>query len=96
MTRDSSGTTHEEQNGYRTTLHQAPTIPVQIGGVPRDLAILWWSLIMAALIAGLMWQALPLGIVVHAVLKRITKTDVYWMHVLRRCMRQKAYYHARG
>jgi len=93
VTRDSSATTHEAQNGYRTTLHQAPTIPVQIGGVPRDLCIMWWSVISAILIAGLMWQALPVGVVVHAGFKRATKRDAYWLPIMRAHFKQKRYYH---
>jgi type IV secretory pathway TrbD component len=82
-----------EAHGYRTTLHQAPTIPVMIGGVPRDLCILWWSVIMAALVAGLMWQALPVGVAGHWGFQRLTKSDPYWLHVLRRHLRYKGYYH---
>jgi type IV secretory pathway TrbD component len=93
MTAQEASATRSDENGYRTTLHQAPTLPVMIGGVPRDLCIMWWSVIMATLIAGLMWQALPLGIGGHWVFQRITKSDAYWLHVLRRHLGYKAYYH---
>ena len=82
-----------DQNGYRTKLHQGPTLPVTLAGVPRDLCIMWWSLIIAALLAGHMWQALPLGFVVHYIMKRATKADPYWFHVLRRHLKYGKYYH---
>ena len=82
-----------DDNGYRTKLHQAPTLPVMLGGVPRDLCIMWWSLILAALLAGHMWQALPLGIAVHYLMKRLTKHDPYWFKVLRQHLKYGAYYH---
>ena len=53
--------TEPNDNGYRTKLHQAPTVPVQLGGVPRDLCIMWWSLIMAALLAGTHVASDPAG-----------------------------------
>jgi len=92
----SSALTHEEANGFRTTLHQGPTMPVQMGGVPRDLAIMWWSVIMAILLAGLIWQVLPLGVLGHWCFQRATRGDPYWLHILRRSRRYKGYYYAQS
>jgi type IV secretory pathway TrbD component len=93
VSRDTPATAPVDDNGYRTKLHQAPTLPVMLGGVPRDLCIMWWSMIIAALLAGHMWQALPLGFAVHYLLKRLTKHDPYWFHVLRKHLKYGAYYH---
>lgn len=81
------------QHGYRTPLHLALTQPVTIAGVPRDLCILWWSVIFAALVAGLVWYSLPIGLGGHWGFQRVTKGDPYWLIVLRRHTKYKSYYH---
>jgi type IV secretory pathway TrbD component len=91
--RERSAATSADEHGYRTMLHQAPTIPVMIGSVPRDLCIMWWSVILAALVAGLMWQAIPIGVAGHWVFQRVTKSDPYWLHVVKRHLTYRGYYH---
>ncbi|QDU33252.1 Type IV secretory pathway, VirB3-like protein [Poriferisphaera corsica] len=74
---------------YYAPVHQSLIQPVMIAGVPRQFAFINWTTAMAISFGMHMpWIGLPLGLVLHIVVARITKNDVDWMTILMRYLRQ--------
>jgi len=74
-------TKHPE--GYETAVHMSLVEPILVVGLPRSVAFAYWT-IAAALIIGMhqLW-ILPIAIIGHAALTRLTKFDPYFMEVVR-------------
>ena len=78
--------------GYRISLHTSLTMPIMLGGVPRQLAILNWTL-CAALVLGLhAIYLLPLFVIIHFVAVYFSKKDPYFFEVMMRHLKQKRFY----
>ena len=78
--------------GYRIRLHNSLTTPIMLGGVPRQFAILNWT-ICAALVLGLRaFYLLPMFIIFHGAAVFFAKKDPYFFEVILRHLRQKKFY----
>ncbi|EKE01513.1 MAG: hypothetical protein ACD_21C00110G0002 [uncultured bacterium] len=78
--------------GYRIRLHNSLTAPIMLGGVPRQFAILNWT-ICAALVLGLhAFYLFPLFIIFHFVAVFFAKKDPYFFEVISRHLKQKRFY----
>ena len=76
-------------------LHTSLTVPILLGGTPRSFAIL--NITLCALVGlGLrqVWLAIPVGLLAHSVAVWLTRQDPWWMDVLKRHLKEKAYYQA--
>jgi type IV secretory pathway TrbD component len=79
-------------DGYEIPVYRALTQPVLLGGVPRQFAILNWTL-AAGLGFGLQsWYAVPICIILHLAAAETTKRDPHFMDCLRRHLFHKSYY----
>lgn len=78
--------------GYRVRLHNSLTSPIMLGGVPRQFAILNWT-ICAALVLGMRAvYLLPLFVMLHVGAVFFAKKDPYFFEVMLRHLRQKKFY----
>ena len=78
--------------GYRIKLHNSLITPIMLGGVPRQFAILNWT-VCAALVLGLRAiYLLPLFIIFHVAAVFFAKKDPYFFEVILRHLRQKKFY----
>ena len=78
--------------GFRIRLHNSLTTPILLAGVPREFAILNWT-ISAALVLGLRAiYLLPFFVIFHVVGVFFAKRDPYFFAVILRHLRQKKYY----
>jgi type IV secretory pathway TrbD component len=78
--------------GYRIRLHSSLTAPIMLGGVPRQFAILNWT-ICAALVLGMRAiYLLPLFVMFHVGAVFFAKKDPYFFEVILRHLRQKRFY----
>ena len=80
--------------GYEVPVHRALSTPRLGAGIPRDIAIVAFT-IAAALVFGLQsWWSVPLYIVIHVGLVVLTKYDTQWPEALKRALRLKTHYRA--
>jgi type IV secretion system protein VirB3 len=78
--------------GFRIKLHNSLTTPIMMGGVPRQFAILNWTL-CGALVLGLRAvYLLPLFVLLHMGAVFLAKKDPYFFEVGLRHLRQKKFY----
>lgn len=78
--------------GFRIRIHNSLVSPLLLGGVPREFAILNWT-ICAALVLGLhAIYLLPFFTIFHVLAIFFTKRDPYFFAVILRHLRQKKYY----
>ena len=76
-------------------LHTSLTIPILLAGTPRSFAILNATLCaVIGLGLGQIWLALPVGLLAHSLAVWLTRQDPWWMDVLKRYLREKAFYQA--
>jgi type IV secretion system protein VirB3 len=83
----------EEPEGYRVELFTALTQPILLGGVPRNSAILIWTMAFAAAFAiggAFFWIGFLGGFVVQAIAAFLIKRDQYFFEILKRHLRQPA------
>ena len=73
--------------GYEVPVHRSLVEPVLVAGLPRTVAFLYWT-IAAALIMGMhqLW-ILPLALIGHFGLMRLTRFDAHFMDVVRSGLR---------
>lgn len=80
--------------GFYAPVRRSLTQPLQIGGAPREFAILNGT-IMTALVLGMgSLIALPVGLLIHAAVVALAKRDPHCMDTFRRHIQQKPYYEA--
>lgn len=79
--------TRSHPEGYEAPVHRSLVEPVLVAGLPRTVAFLYWT-IAAALIIGMhqLW-ILPLALVGHFGLIRLTRFDSHFMEVVRSGLR---------
>lgn len=77
----------QHPEGYEAPVHRSLVEPVLVAGLPRTVAFLYWT-IAAALIIGMhqLW-ILPLALVGHLGLTRLTRFDPHFMAVVRSGLR---------
>ncbi|CAD0363375.1 VirB3 family type IV secretion system protein [Xanthomonas hortorum pv. pelargonii] len=81
-------------DGYEVPVHRALSTPRLIAGIPRDMAIVSFTM-AAALVFGLQsWWSVPLCLVIHIGLVLLTKYDTQWPEALKRALRLKTHYRA--
>lgn len=73
--------------GYEAPVHLSLVEPVLVAGLPRTVAFIYWT-IAAALIIGMhqLW-ILPLAMLGHFGLTRLTRFDPHFMVVIRAALR---------
>lgn len=73
--------------GYEAPVHLSLVEPVLVAGLPRTVAFIYWT-IAAALIIGMhqLW-ILPLAMLGHYGLTRLTRFDPHFMVVIRAALR---------
>ena len=69
--------------GFKVPVHKSLVEPILVAGLPRTAAFIYWTMV-AALIIGMhqLW-ILPLSLVGHYALTRLTKFDYHWLEVIR-------------
>ena len=79
--------THQYPEGYEVPVHLSLVEPVLVAGLPRTVAFLYWT-VAAALIIGLhqLW-ILPLALLGHFGLTRLTRFDPHFLAVVRSGLR---------
>ena len=79
--------TARHPEGYEAPVHRSLVEPVLVVGLPRTVAFLYWT-IAAALIIGMhqLW-ILPLALLGHLGLTRLTRFDPHFMDVVRSGLR---------
>ena len=76
-------------------LHTSLTTPILLAGTPRSFAILNATLCaVIGLGLGQVWVAVPVGVVAHSLAVWLTRQDPWWLDVMKRHLREKAFYQA--
>lgn len=78
-----SDTQTKRPEGYEAPVHLSLIEPILVAGLPRTVAFVYWT-IAAALIIGMhqLW-ILPISIIGHIALTRLTRFDPHFMDVVR-------------
>lgn len=85
----------EERQPYieeRAPCHISLLTPMQMGGVPRDLAILNGTIAAAFAIGAGNYWILPVFIASHMLFRKLAKVDPYFFDVFREYVNDKPYY----
>jgi type IV secretory pathway TrbD component len=78
--------------GFELTIHQSAIKPQLVAGIPRQLALVLYTL-MAALTFPLgTWYAIPPGLFLHLVFVAATKKDPFFWEVFRRAFLYRYFY----
>lgn len=74
----------KEPKGFRIPIYRSLTQPIMIAGIPRKLAIICWSLILALFFQTNTLWVFALGALVHGGLTLLYRFDPYILRVLKR------------
>lgn len=78
---------NQETPGYMVPLHRSLTEPILLAGLPRNLALLVWTMIAAMVLGGQqVWVLIP-GLILHVVCVRATHYDPQLLEVFRAAQR---------
>jgi len=78
--------------GFELTIHQSAIKPQLVAGIPRQLALVLYTL-MAALTFPLgTWYAIPPGLFLHIVFVAAAKKDPFFWEVFRRAFLYRHFY----
>ena len=78
--------------GFELTIHQSAIKQQLVMGIPRQLALVHYTL-MAALTFPLgTWYAIPPGLFLHGVFVSAAKKDPFFWEVFRRAFRYRNFY----
>ena len=80
--------------GYRVRLHAAFTTPIMLGGVPREFAILNWTICFAFVLGAHAVVVFPFFILLHLGAIWYAKKDPQFFAVILRHSKQKKFYRA--
>ena len=78
--------------GFRIRLHNSLTTPILLAGVPRELAILNWTICLALVLGLHAVYLLPFFVIFHLAAVFFAKRDPYFFAVILRHLRHKKYY----
>lgn len=70
-------------------LHQSLTEVILMGGIPRQMAIMTWTVVLAVGVGLRSWYALPLGLLLHLIFSVLTRYDPQFMDTFIRHFRYK-------
>ena len=79
--------------GFEVPIHKSLIDPILIGGSPRTMAILNFTVCGSLGMHLRSWISVLLCIGIHILSVYLTKYDPYWMDVLRRHLRLPKIYH---
>lgn len=77
--------------GFSVPIHRSLTVPVMLGGLPRKIAILNGTVIIAFVVGAHNLWILPIGIVTHLVLVALHRRDPEILAVLKRNINRPSY-----
>ena len=80
--------------GFELTIHQSAIKPQLVMGIPRQLALVLYTLIAALTVPLATWYAIPPGIFLHLVFVAAAKKDPLFWDVFRRAFLYRTFYRA--
>jgi type IV secretory pathway TrbD component len=78
--------------GYEVTIHQSAIKQQLIMGIPRQLAIVLYTVVGALTLPLGTWYAIPPGVFLHLIFAAAAKKDPLFWDVFRRAFRYRAFY----
>ncbi len=78
--------------GFEVTIHQSAIKQQLVAGIPRQLALVLYTLIAALTFPLSTWYAIPPGIFLHLVFVAATKKDPVFWDVFRRAFLYRPFY----
>jgi type IV secretion system protein VirB3 len=85
------GLTHM-QPGYEVTIHQSAIKPQLVLGIPRQLAIVLYTVVAALTLPLATWYAVPAGLALHTLFAAAAKKDPLFWDVSRRGFHYRTFY----
>jgi type IV secretion system protein VirB3 len=82
------------QPGFELTIHQSAIKPQLVLGIPRQLALVLYTLMAALTLPLGTWYAIPPGLFLHLVFVAAAKKDPVFWEVFRRAFRYRHFYRA--
>jgi type IV secretory pathway TrbD component len=79
-------------DGFELTIHQSAIKPQLMVGIPRQLALVLYTLIAALTFPLGTWYAIPPGLFMHAILAAAAKKDPLFWDVFRRAFVYRSFY----
>lgn len=78
--------------GYEVPLHTSITQPILLGGVDRNIALMIWTPVAAfSLPLGYFYIAIPIGLILHAIIAWFTSKEPHFYVIMRRHLKQKSF-----
>jgi len=83
----------QPRDGYTAVLSRSLTQRILFGGVPREFAIVLWTLVAAFSLPLSQWlYAIPIGLAVHALAYQLCRRDPYFFELIVRHLRLPRYF----
>jgi len=79
-------------NGFECPIHQSVIKPQLVLGLPRQLALVLYTLMFALTVPLATWYAIPPGLFLHALFAAASKKDPAFWDVFRRSLSYRAFY----
>ena len=80
--------------GFTVPIHQSAIKAQLVMGIPRQLALVLYTIVAALTLPLGTWYAIPPGLFLHAVFAAAAKRDPEFWEVFRRALRYRAFYRA--
>jgi len=78
--------------GFELTIHQSAIKPQLIAGIPRQLALVLYTLMVALTLPLGTWYAIPPGLGLHLLFVAAAKKDPLFWEVFRRALSHRPFY----
>ena len=78
--------------GFELTIHQSAIKQQLVMGIPRQLALVLYTLIASLTFPLGTWYAIPFGVFLHVVFVAAAKKDPFFWDVFRRAFLYRAFY----
>ena len=78
--------------GFELTIHQSAIKQQLVMGIPRQLALVLYTLIAALTVPLGTWYAIPPGLFLHAVFVAAARKDPFFWDVFRRAFLYRPFY----
>ena len=78
--------------GFELTIHQSAIKQQLVMGIPRQLALVLYTLVAALTFPLGTWYAIPLGVFLHLVFVAAAKKDPFFWDVFRRAFFYRNFY----